>query len=64
LLGLKRKYESAVFDFNKKKSAEALNCGRASLYRALASLESEGYISFESKKINIIDLEGLERISK
>ena len=64
LLGLKRKYESAVFDFNKKKSAEALNCGRASLYRALASLESEGYISFESKKINIIDPEGLERISK
>jgi CRP-like cAMP-binding protein len=50
LLGLKRKYESSEFDFNKKKSAEALNCGRASLYRAIASLESGGYVSFENKK--------------
>ncbi len=64
LLGLKRKYGSSEFDFNKKKSAEALNCGRASLYRAIASLESEGYISFENKKIHINDQEGLERISK
>ena len=64
LLGLKRKYGSCEFDFNKKKSAEALNCGRASLYRAIASLETEGYISFENKKIHINDPEGLERISK
>ena len=64
LLGLKRKYRSCEFDFNKKKSAEALNCGRASLYRAIASLETEGYISFENKKIHINDPEGLERISK
>jgi CRP-like cAMP-binding protein len=64
LLGLKRKYDSSEFDFNKKKSAEALNCGRASLYRAIASLESGGYVSFENKKIHIIDPEGLERISK
>ena len=64
LIGLKRKYGSCEFDFNKKKSAETLNCGRASLYRAIASLETEGYISFENKKIYINDPDGLERILK
>jgi CRP-like cAMP-binding protein len=64
LLGLKRKYGSCELDFNKKKTAEALNCGRASLYRAITSLESGGYVSLENKKIHINDPEGLERISK
>ena len=64
LLGLQRKHDSLEFDFNKKKSAEALNCGRASLYRAIGALESGGYISVDNKKITIIDLNGLERISK
>ena len=64
LLGLKRKHGSLEFDFNKKKSAEALNCGRASLYRAIGALEAEGYISVSNKKIIITDPEGLERISK
>lgn len=62
LLGLKKKYGSSKFDFNKKKSAEALNCGRASLYRAIDALEKGGFISLDNKKINIIDPEGLERI--
>ena len=64
ILELMRKRSSLTFDFNKKKSAEALNCGRASLYRAIASLEEGGYISFEDKKIIINDLNGLERILK
>ena len=64
ILGLKNKHNSLSFDFNKKKSAEALNCGRASLYRAITSLEESGYISFEDKKIIINDQNGLERILK
>lgn len=64
ILELKRKYNSLSFDFNKKKSAEALNCGRASLYRAIAALEEAGYISSDSKKIIIHDPDGLERILK
>ena len=51
-----------TFPFNCKKCSEAINAGRASVYRALASLESEGLISTADKKINIIDLTGLERI--
>lgn len=64
ILSLKRKNNSLKFDFNKKKSAESLNCGRASLYRAIDALEAEGLISFENKKIIIINPEGLERILK
>ena len=64
ILELKRKENSLSFDFNKKKSAEALNCGRASLYRAISSLEDAGFVSFDNKKIIINDPEGLERILK
>ena len=64
ILGLTKKFNSLEFDFNKKKSAEALNCGRASLYRGIDALRSAGYITFEDKKIIINDLEGLERIVK
>ena len=62
LLGLRKKHGALEFDFNKKKSAEALNCGRASLYRAIDSLVEGGYISLDNKKIIINDPEGLERI--
>ena len=62
ILLLSKKNNSLEFDFNKKKSAEALNCGRASLYRAISALESAGYISLDNKKIIINDPEGLERI--
>ena len=64
ILELKKRNNSLSFVFNKKKSAEALNCGRASLYRAISALENEGYISFDDKKIVITDPEGLERILK
>ena len=64
ILSLKKKTGSLEFEFNKKKSSESLNCGRASLYRAIDSLRAAGLITLEDKKIIINDLEGLERITK
>lgn len=52
------------FAFNCRKTAEKINAGRASVYRALSSLEEEGLISLVDKKITIIDPSGLERITK
>lgn len=59
-----KKCSSLTFPFNCKKCSEAINAGRASVYRALASLEADNLISMVDKKINIIDLKGLERIAK
>ena len=64
ILTLRKKHNSLEFEFNKKKSAEALNCGRASLYRAIDALRSANLITLEDKKIIINDLNGLERITK
>lgn len=64
LIGLTKKCGSSEFSLNKKKCSEALNCGRASLYRSLEALANAGYITLEDKKIIINDLEGLERITK
>ena len=64
ILSLKKKHNLLEFEFNKKKSAEALNCGRASLYRAIDALRSSGLITLADKKIIINDPEGLERITK
>lgn len=50
--------------FNAKKSAEAINAGRASLYRAITSLTNAGIIKIENKKIYILDRNGLERKKK
>lgn len=55
---------SNIVKINKKRVAEELNTGRTSLYRALDSLQEGGFISIDDKTIIIIDLEGLERISK
>lgn len=54
----------AEFHFNCKRTAESISVGRASLYRALASLTEENVIKLENKKIYITDPEGLERKSK
>ena len=64
LLSLMHHGDGFEFPLNKKKTAEALGCGRASLYRALATLEAEGAIKTDDKKIYITDPMGLERISK
>ena len=58
------KTKGEIFDFNRKKAAEAISSGRASVYRAMDSLVNDGVIKYDSKKIYILDPEGLERISK
>ncbi len=50
--------------FNCKRVATIINVGRASIYRALDSLSSEGVILYDTKKINIKNLGLLERMSK
>ncbi len=55
---------SLEFAFNCNKTAEEINAGRASVYRALASLEENGLITMSEKIIYIKDLKGLERIVK
>ena len=52
------------FSFNCQKTSEEINAGRASVYRALESLQKMDLIKFDHKKIYIIDLLGLERIAK
>ncbi len=59
-----KKHNSPSFAFNCKKASEALNIGRASLYRAIDALTRDGILALENKIINISDLEGLERITK
>ena len=51
----------AELSVNCKKTADALNLGRASLYRAMNSLTEKGFINYDTKKIYIIDPQGLER---
>lgn len=53
-----------IIPFCGTKIASAVSIGRASLYRALSSLESDGIIKLEQKQIIIISPDGLERISK
>ena len=57
-------HDCLAFPFNCQKTAEEINAGRASVYRALASLEENGLITIDNKKIYINDPEGLERIAK
>lgn len=59
-----KKSHNSEFSFNCKKTADVINAGRASLYRAINSLTESGYLKLENKKIYILDPKGLERISK
>lgn len=56
--------DSLEISLNCKKCSEILGTGRASVYRAINSLVTEGLIKFDSKKINILDRKGLERTKK
>ncbi len=49
------------FNFNCKKTAEAINVGRASLYRSIEKLSEANIIKLQNKKIFISDPCGLER---
>ena len=64
LISVSKRHGSLEFTFNKKLAAEAINSGRASVYRSLSSLEENGTITLDNKKIIINDPTGLERISK
>ena len=64
LLSERARFCSDSFEFNRLKTAEEINSGRASVYRVLAHLEENGIISLVDKKINILDPNGLERIVK
>jgi CRP-like cAMP-binding protein len=52
------------FPLNVKKCSEAINSGRASVYRAIDALSADGLINLADKKITILDQKGLERIAK
>ena len=60
----REKYGEDSFSFNCQKTAEEINAGRASVYRALTSLEEQGFVTIDNKKIYIKDQKGLERMTK
>ena len=64
LLCQRDEYGDDSFPFNCQKTAEEIGVGRASVYRALDSLRSDGLISLDNKKIYILDPKGLERNTK
>lgn len=64
LLSEYKRTQCDSFPISCTKTAEKLAIGRASLYRALSSLEEDGFIKFENKIIIIESPCGLERISK
>lgn len=53
---------SDTITFNAKKTSEEIGVGRASVYRALASLQDSGLILFTNKQTTIINKTDLERI--
>lgn len=52
----------AVLPYSITNIADALNVGRASVYRAFDTLENDSVIKREGKKIKILDLPALENI--
>ncbi len=56
LLGKWRDNGDNPFSLNFKKCSEAINSGRASVYRAIDSLEKDGMITVTDKKIKMIKL--------
>lgn len=52
----------AVLPYSITNIADALNVGRASVYRAFDTLENDSVIKREGKKIKILDLTALENI--
>ena len=56
------KQSSDTIIFNAKKTSEEIGAGRASVYRALSSLQDSGLIVFTNKQIQVINKNNLERI--
>lgn len=61
---IEKSKECNEIDFCGTKISAVLNCGRASLYRALETFVQLNLIKIENKKIYIISPSGLERILK
>ena len=57
LLSKSEKEKTKVFPLNCKKCSEAINAGRASVYRAIELLANEGVINFENKIITLLKAE-------
>ncbi len=64
LLARADSYGCISFPFNIKKCSEAINAGRASVYRILDSFIQSNLITLIDKKIYINDRKGLERIKQ
>lgn len=56
------KQSSDTIIFNAKKTSEEIGAGRASVYRALSSLQDSGLIVFTNKQIQVTNKNDLERI--
>ena len=61
LISERERHSSNTFPFNCQKTSEEINAGRASVYRAISSLEELGLIKLSDKQIEILDPQGLER---
>ena len=64
LLNKQKSLDSIEFTLNVSQVGKALNLGRASVYRAIRNLCQANLITYDNKKIIILDPNGLERFSK
>ena len=58
------KAQGNAISFNINKIASTLSVSRQTVYRGIDSLAEDGILSYENKKIIILDLEGLERLTQ
>jgi CRP-like cAMP-binding protein len=56
--------DTGVLTVNMSRMASILGIGRTTLYRAVDTLEQEGAIAYDGKKMRVLDREALERKSK
>ena len=64
LLQKHKSEKSDEISVNLSSLADMLSCGRASVYRAIESLTSDGAIKYNNKKFYILDASRLERNAK
>lgn len=57
-----QKTNKLVFTYDRKKMAELLNTARPSLSRELSKMQAEGLIKFHRNRIQILNIEELEKI--